>query len=666
MALSFIEYTGNGAQTDFTITFPYINEADVTVLVNGVSVSFTFFSATVARCAVAPANGATVRVRRTTEDEERLVDFTEGGPFSARVLDLDSDQMFYLLQEAQDNFEEGTVSDGAIGTVKLADDAVTPDKIAPGAVIAEIGAGDITAAMLGTMATRSMRGRSTAGTGVQEVVAWDDMTVIADGSVTARDLSARYGEKYNVKDYGAAGDGAADDTAEIQLAIDAAEAAGGGVVYFPRGTYRHTGVSVEGDYITLLGDGPSSVLECTHATNSWITLVGNRDHCEIRRLRLQEQAAVTNTAGWAVEIAGGGTLWPVIADCVIIHAFGGIGMTQTTGDDVQNLVISNVIMRDTKMTGINLQRCLDPIATNVLIDMVDFRVDSAGVRINGNTQAVHYSHIFVIRGYRCLHVEDTLTLSAPNDLNFHRCVFDNGGLQCVFLEDLRRGRMTNCSVSTQQVNAYGVYVGTNCVDMQIANNEIFNIPDRPGIYVTSAARETMIQGNRIFSNDQHGILVQSTAQKFWIQNNRSYNNPDFTAGSQDNAIEIGSSCEDYVLTGNICIGNNTQGIRDDSTATNSHTADNYGALGSVVLRGQTIVDHASIADGAGITSTITVTGAALGMHATVSCSVDLAGITLTAWVSSANTVSYRLQNESGGAVNLANANFFARVTPHSI
>lgn len=43
---------------------------------------------------------------------------------------------------------------------------------------------------------------------------------------------------FNVRHYGATGDGTTDDTAAIQLAIDKAEAAGGGVVYFPTGTYR--------------------------------------------------------------------------------------------------------------------------------------------------------------------------------------------------------------------------------------------------------------------------------------------------------------------------------------------------------------------------------------------------------------------------------------------
>ena len=41
----------------------------------------------------------------------------------------------------------------------------------------------------------------------------------------------------NVKDFGAIGDGAANDTAAIQNALDSAEAAGGGIVTFPPGVY---------------------------------------------------------------------------------------------------------------------------------------------------------------------------------------------------------------------------------------------------------------------------------------------------------------------------------------------------------------------------------------------------------------------------------------------
>ncbi|MBA1289018.1 hypothetical protein G7027_10195, partial [Pseudomonas japonica] len=56
---------------------------------------------------------------------------------------------------------------------------------------------------------------------------------------------------FNVRDYGAKGDGIADDTQAIQQAIDAAAKAGGGEVYVPRGTYMLSGANDDGGCLTL-------------------------------------------------------------------------------------------------------------------------------------------------------------------------------------------------------------------------------------------------------------------------------------------------------------------------------------------------------------------------------------------------------------------------------
>ena len=68
------------------------------------------------------------------------------------------------------------------------------------------------------------------------------------------------------------------------------------------------------------------------------------------------------------------------------------------------------------------------------------------------------------------------------------------------------------------------------------------------------------------------------------------------------------------------------------------------------------LDAGSLADGAGETDTITVPGVALGdIVLGASFSVDEAGLSVTGYVSAADTVSLRIQNESGGTVNLASA-----------
>jgi hypothetical protein len=64
----------------------------------------------------------------------------------------------------------------------------------------------------------------------------------------------------------------------------------------------------------------------------------------------------------------------------------------------------------------------------------------------------------------------------------------------------------------------------------------------------------------------------------------------------------------------------------------------------------------SLVDGAGDTDTVAVPGVALGdMVLSASLAVDVAGLIVEAYVSAADTVSIRFQNETGGTVDLASA-----------
>ena len=57
----------------------------------------------------------------------------------------------------------------------------------------------------------------------------------------------------DARDFGVVGDGEADDTAAVQQALDSAGAAGGGIVWLPRGNYRFDGHLSIPQYVTLQG-----------------------------------------------------------------------------------------------------------------------------------------------------------------------------------------------------------------------------------------------------------------------------------------------------------------------------------------------------------------------------------------------------------------------------
>jgi hypothetical protein len=74
----------------------------------------------------------------------------------------------------------------------------------------------------------------------------------APGSV-ARPIAEKLADTLSVRDFGARGDGIADDTAALQAAVRAAQAAAR-PLFIPAGTYRHLGLTIAGG-IDLHGEG---------------------------------------------------------------------------------------------------------------------------------------------------------------------------------------------------------------------------------------------------------------------------------------------------------------------------------------------------------------------------------------------------------------------------
>jgi len=103
MAYSYITYTANGSQTQFSVPFGYIRKEHVYVSVNQVSQSYTWVNDSTVQLATAPTAGLKVEVRRSTPADALLVDFVDGSTPVAADFDTSSLQHLYLEQELQDN-----------------------------------------------------------------------------------------------------------------------------------------------------------------------------------------------------------------------------------------------------------------------------------------------------------------------------------------------------------------------------------------------------------------------------------------------------------------------------------------------------------------------------------------------------------------------------------
>jgi hypothetical protein len=205
--------TGNGAQVDFTFTFPYLNQLHVKASINGaLTTAFTFFSTNVLRFSVAPAAGASVRIFRETPADTLASVIQPGGPIPVAGLNQNFLQGLYYNQETADNVVNaaaGLIPDGTITNAKV---------------------------------------NATAGISATKLA----FTQAGTGAV-ARTIDSKLKDVVSVKDFGATGDFVTDDIVAIQAAIDSVEASRG-VVFFPNGRYRISTSIRLPSFVTLQGE----------------------------------------------------------------------------------------------------------------------------------------------------------------------------------------------------------------------------------------------------------------------------------------------------------------------------------------------------------------------------------------------------------------------------
>ena len=100
MAVTQNTYIGNGSQTNYSFTFPYLDTTDIVVSVNGVTTTaYTLANATTVAFNTAPANGSAIRIYRSTSNDALQASFFPGSAIRAADLNNCFTQTLYATQE---------------------------------------------------------------------------------------------------------------------------------------------------------------------------------------------------------------------------------------------------------------------------------------------------------------------------------------------------------------------------------------------------------------------------------------------------------------------------------------------------------------------------------------------------------------------------------------
>jgi len=260
-------------------------------------------------------------------------------------------------------------------------------------------------------------------------------------------------------------------------------------------------------------------------------------------------------------------------------------------------------------------------------------------------------------------------------------IFVEGGNHVVIAHNVVRGAGGSLGISVRNTLS-----GTTGYGHSVSNNVVLNF--LRGVSVNATPGNLVgvsVQGN-VFDDDQEtptqatGVLLTGGASSaltgLTVAGNRAVRGlttmvsglggtgvPSFYAvGGNAGGVGqyVGSGSPESVVTAPV--GSSYYDVTNGVAYEKRSGTGNTGWLTSGSgLAGSATWDPPSLASGAQQTTTVTVTGAALGDYVECSFSLDLAGTTLRAYVSAANTVTVVHRNDTGGAVDLGSGTLRVRV-----
>ncbi len=391
---------------------------------------------------------------------------------------------------------------------------------------------------------------------------------------------------YDVKAYGATGDGSTNDTSAIQSAINAA--AGGGVVLFPTGTYLITStLTVNHDSIVLTGSGASSIIKVAgSALGIDVIVIGDgaatRAHCGVRNLRIV--AASQKTAGVGVHLNRCFKIW--LQNIQIENQFRALQFTNTT-----EVWLNSSDVRDTTEHGLLIDN--DPLSgydwyiNDCVFDNPNVTNTGSGIHWDGGETLV-VNGLDLLRFTTGLYINpsagresrfaflNNMIMDTSRDNNVHISNTGSGNTVGLTFTNCWSGTAANYGVLIDRPGG-GLVQGVRWVGGKVFHNGLagFRLAGGQDVHISDC---DIIANSQTVSAARHGVEVGGGVGEFSVQNCRIGGG--FEQGdTQGFAIHIDAGASDhYIITGNDCHGNNNSPkIDDNGTGTNKIVSSNLQA-----------------------------------------------------------------------------------------
>lgn len=397
-------------------------------------------------------------------------------------------------------------------------------------------------------------------------------TKLKADSAESNGLKWQREEVFNVRDYGALGDDSNDDTAEIQAAVDAAEANGGGTVFLPKGIYKTTSeILNNSNGVRIVGESRSGTVIKGYTNTQSVVRFHECDYFALEDLTIFN--GITKTGGYGVFFDGTPTQYSV-RNVTIENQYYGLGGSPAAGL-VDNIYLEDCIDSYIYLTG----NGADATFSNIVIDNTTGTGTDVGIKILGAVQGAVFNNIDIHGTYKGVTLDNNAAVANLEWIFFNTVMADscrhNGWELGIGTGGPMRGiNLVGCWSGNNTEN--GILISSNVVDTNIIGGRIIH-NDKHGISITGGLN-VLISGNKILNNSAgssttyHGINVAAGVTYFNITNNNIASGiANLPAGTQGYGINIASGASDYyVISGNNLYPNGTGQLNDLGSGTNKY------------------------------------------------------------------------------------------------